>query len=55
VIQTFQDQPQPWWLPDNQVHLGEQIPKSDEHMEIIDEVPEMEIEWVTQEWDSNLS
>jgi hypothetical protein len=55
TIQTFQDQPQPWWLPDNLAHLGEQIPKSNEHTEIVGEVLEMKIEWVTQEWGSNLS
>jgi hypothetical protein len=35
--------------PDNLVVLGEQIPKSNEHTEIIGEVLEMMIEWVTQE------
>jgi hypothetical protein len=33
----------------NLVRLGEQIPKSNEHTEIIGEVFEMKIEWVTQE------
>jgi hypothetical protein len=36
-------------LLDNLVHLGEQIPKSNEHTGIVGEVLEMKIEWVTQE------
>jgi hypothetical protein len=55
TIQAFWDQPQPWWLSDNLVCLGEQILKSNEHTKIVGEVLEMKIEWVTQEWDSNLS
>jgi hypothetical protein len=35
--------------PDNLVCLVEQIPKSNEHMEIVGEVLEMKIEWVTKE------
>jgi hypothetical protein len=55
AIQTFQGQPQPWWLLDNLVYLGEQISKRNKHTEIIGEVLEMKIEWVTQKWGSNLS
>jgi hypothetical protein len=55
TIQTFWDQLQSWWLPDNLVHLEEQIPKSNEYTEIVGEVLEMKIGWVTQEWVSNLS
>jgi hypothetical protein len=43
-IQTFQGQPQRWWLLDNLVHLEEYISKSNEYTEIIDEVLEMKIE-----------
>jgi hypothetical protein len=39
----------------NLVYLGEQIPKSNRHEKIVGEVVEMKIEWVTQEWASNLS
>jgi hypothetical protein len=45
---------QPWWLSDNLVYLGERIPKSNEHTEIIGEVLEFKIKWFTH-WGSNLS